>query len=819
MGPSLRLRFLARLADVVLGRPVAVLAGGSLLAALAAVAAVARLEVRSDLIDLLDPGRPSVREMQRLSEMGGGSGLLIVALEGGDERALKSAADDLTPRIRALPEVRSAVHRQDLSFLRRNAALFIETADLEEVRARMRRKIREIRRKENPFHVDLGAKPRPEPTFDDIVAKYASVGRKRLADDHLISPDGRMHLIIVKPEGPATDVARTRRLGARLDALFAERGLGRREAASHADAGAITYGYTGGYQINLEDLEAIRSSLLPTSVVAFGVILLLLGLFLRRLAAIALVEVASVVGLALTFGFAAVAVGRLNIITATIAGIVQGLGIDYGIHFFFRLREEHGRARGDFAAALRATFIAAGAACVPMALTTSAAFLALTVSRFRAFSEFGAIASAGIILLALATYAIIPAALLVLARRWPRFPELVLPRAGDSRSPDPGPVPEGGGKRFGAPGLVLAGAALATLALAPFAARTSFEHDWRRLLTPGQPSVVLDEEVSRRFEISSDAVAFYAADLDDYRALHERLEGRRPASGASVLSLFTFVPPRERQEANARLLALMREDLKGVDRDDLAPEDRALLDEYLALLDARPFGVEDLPDEIVAQFRAAPEARDRHPGWLAFAPSGLDLWDARNMRRYAEETAVLRSDDGREWRGASLAIIFDEVSEAVVDDTALCTAVAGSAVLGIALLVFGGLRLALAATAPLALGIAWMLGIASAIDLRINFLNVATLPLIFGYGIDAGVQICHRFRESGSVATAVLATGRAVAASMLATAAGFAALLVAPHPGLRSVGALASLGVACGLAVSLTVVPAVLGLIGRPRRD
>ena len=61
----------------------------------------------------------------------------------------------------------------------------------------------------------------------------------------------------------------------------------------------------------------------------------------------------------------------------------------------------------------------------------------------------------------------------------------------------------------------------------------------------------------------------------------------------------------------------------------------------------------------------------------------------------------------------------------------------------------------------------------------------------------------------------VRTTGVAAVVATLSNAAGYGALLTARHPGLKSIGELALLGVACAFLGTTVLFPAVLALLER----
>jgi uncharacterized protein len=156
-----------------------------------------------------------------------------------------------------------------------------------------------------------------------------------------------------------------------------------------------------------------------------------------------LLGVPLLMSLAWTFGVAYVAFGTLNLMTSTLALVLFGLGIDYGIHFYARYAEERGR-RQEVPEAAETAFVSTGQAVAVSALTTSVALFALTMADFRGFSEFGFIGGLGILFAVLAMLVVLPS-LLVLAERVGALrleaaPEVASPLRARGRFPATRPV-------------------------------------------------------------------------------------------------------------------------------------------------------------------------------------------------------------------------------------------------------------------------------------------------------------------------------------------------------------------------------------------
>jgi len=172
-----------------------------------------------------------------------------------------------------------------------------------------------------------------------------------------------------------------------------------------------------------------------------------------------------------------------------------------------------------------------------------------------------------------------------------------------------------------------------------------------------------------------------------------------------------------------------------------------------------------------------------------------------------------------------LPLNFD-IRKASADDVHRGESLVIPATLALLLLAFGSI---VAAVIPLAVGqlaIATTLAItallAQRFHLSILVQNLATM-LGLGLGIDYALLMVSRFREavsagcSGSVASVMAArqAGRTLLISASTVAIGFLALLTVPISEIRSIGIAGFLVAGISVLLTNTLVPAVLGLLGK----
>jgi len=93
---------------------------------------------------------------------------------------------------------------------------------------------------------------------------------------------------------------------------------------------------------------------------------------------------------------------------------------------------------------------------------------------------------------------------------------------------------------------------------------------------------------------------------------------------------------------------------------------------------------------------------------------------------------------------------------------------------------------------------------------KINYFNISVLPVILGYGIDSSIFIFLRYMETHSVKEAISKTAMPIIASSLTTLAAWGALSIAVHPGLRSMGLVAIMGIGTTIASTLIFYPVFL---------
>ena len=177
-------------------------------------------------------------------------------------------------------------------------------------------------------------------------------------------------------------------------------------------------GLTGSPFTREATLQATTRALNVSLPVAVAACLILLTFWMRSvtLALVTIIPIGLVVSW--LYAFMHVAGYSLNFVTATIAAVSIGVGIDYSIHMTQRFREELGRGNGA-EEALRAAASGTGVALAGSAASSVIGFAVMAFAPMPLFSAYGVITAVMIFMAAVAALFVLPSLLLVVHRGCP----------------------------------------------------------------------------------------------------------------------------------------------------------------------------------------------------------------------------------------------------------------------------------------------------------------------------------------------------------------------------------------------------------------
>lgn len=213
-------------------------------------------------------------------------------------------------------------------------------------------------------------------------------------------------------------------------------------------------------------------------------------------------------------------------------------------------------------------------------------------------------------------------------------------------------------------------------------------------------------------------------------------------------------------------------------------------------------------------------------GEIAYAIVGLDLPPEEAQRDVPEFERALVLQPDIDFLVAGGPAFYADIETASQRDLRRAEVIALPVALGALLIVFGTVISAMVPLVTGAAGVAVVLMaiyvLAHAADLSIFVLNLATM-LGLGLAVDYALFITSRYREElrrngndvpAAVQRAVETAGRAVFFSGLSVLIGLSGLIMFPMMFLRSVGVAGVVVVAISTFTSLTLLPAVLAILG-----
>lgn len=787
------------------------------------------LRIDSDLRALLPADDPVLLSLDRIETSFGALGSVNIVVKDGSAAQRHAFADALAERLERSELVRDVEYRLRSDFFAEHALYYLSDAEMTDLEERVQAWTHyELCKAEPDVCLDAPDEAAPE-ALRSFVRQKQDVALGRTSFRDYFEREGIEALVLlVHPTGASSDLDFSQRVTREMRQLVAE---------VHGQAGApwsgpMTVNIVGPYIIKADERATISEDMLKSGGFGFLGVMLILYVLLRSGRAVLTLLVPLVCGVAWSMAFTQLVLGHLNTLTSLISTVVMGMGIDAGIHFLMRVREEQAGV-SDREAIARA-FSGLIAPLLIASGTTLGAFAVMASSAFPAFQEFGLIAGSGVALCLLAMVTVYPAALCLSGVK------RVTPRR----------IADAGGLLnrvvLRRPGLTLAVVALLS-GLAVYGARqTQFENNGRALQSDRTRAQVEQDIflISEIFGKDIHAGILVVDSLEQARAVLTAARAAhavRVADGTTTVAELFAAPdllpdPAIDVTKRGEAIAAITEDIpentwtrleeRAASKDDKAGKDAG---NGLSVEDARrlqrmlkagPVAVEQLPPSVLDKVRSADGK------FAVYAYPNFDAADITRGVAFMAETDAYTAPLVDQPGSAERVFVGETTVYAMMYRMMLSEApyVLGASASLIALLVLLQLR-SFAQTAltlvPLALGMLWLVGLMGLLDVRFTLFNIPILPAILGIGVDNGVYLTDRIRrlhgEPGGLASALGGTGAAILAATATTVMGFAAFLIADNGGLRGIGKLAVIGIAIAACTALLVLPSVAAVFVRRR--
>lgn len=829
-----------------------------LCAVLSGVFAAGTLRLQGDVTELVDSDAAFLKNYNTYkAAFPQHRRLNVVVIDASDARQARDAMAVLLDGMAQRPVVFPNVYAPgDDPFLREHALLFLETDKLSDLVDRLA--------SAQPALATLGRDPslrglaslfeRVQAEGSDSAALAPLAGLIAQTAQDVLDGSGQPVRPVSWSELVLGDAAPTRQLIIFQGSLTGSDGTVARDQAAAVremiaasnllPENGITVRMTGRGPLSSAELESAVSSIQTVGLVSLGFVALLLWLGLGSVRAILAAIATLIVGLTFTAAFAALAVGSLNVLSLTFAVLFIGLGIDFAIHLILRRVGEGDTASRDawpnVARGLGPTILLCG-------LTTAIAFLSFWPTAFRGLAELGLISAAGMAIAVIVSFTVLPPLLDLLGVRdaGSRFGRLFDGIGGAGFATSIGLM----ARPISITALVvlIAGAVLGSQVRFDFNSLNLQDRDSEAVqtlvalhedgtITPYTLTVSADSpaqaeqiaEVLRTIPSVGRVKTLRDFVPEDQNARLAALDEAQILLGPAVMLGRQVSPPDDAERGIALTeLAAISHSLSGANFDDpftrlanalarisasnAATANAGHLEELVAedfvvslstlrtALSASRIELETLPDAFVAretgttgQVRVVALPRD---DLRDFAALGAFVDAVQDKYPNATGRPALEAGVGR--------IVVDAFRQAFAT-----AAVAIFLVLVLALRSFVDATLVMI---PLLLAAALTAAAMVMLSIPLNVANVIVLPLLLGMGVDNGLHVVGRFRETGSIADVYQSsTPRAVVVSVLTTLLSFVALAFAAHRGMASMGQLLAIAIGFILVATLVVLPALL---------
>lgn len=898
-------RLLGGLVAVTYRRPWLVLAVSLALCVVSVVYSSTHLTFRTQRSDLISPDKDYQKRWRAYLAEFGDDDDMVVVVKGDDRAQMRAALDTLAVRVAAEPELFDRLfYKVDLRPLAKRALLLAPAEKIAEIQ----RDLHDMRELLDPsFVVKDAHTPWKLLTLPQLIdragsqaeaaktagslseghrkffGQVAAIARSAAAvlDDpggyqnpwgglvkqapdqqellaepqYFFSPDGSLAFLLVRPVKEEGSFTSAQKSVDRLREIVGEQGK---------RFPKLGIGLTGLPVLENDEMVASQSDTNTASWLALAGVAVLYLLVFRGFRYPLLTVGTLLVGTAWAMGWLTLTVGHLNILSATFAVMLIGMG-DYGVLWISRYEQER-LAGADVIGALRTTMGSVGPGILTAATTTALAFYAAMLADFQAVAELGWIAGSGVLLCAFSCFTVMPALLRLVDRR--DRPKQTPVGAGLPTGPQPA-----ANNAVWLPGLamrprlVIAVSVGLTVALAACALRATYDHNLLHLQAAGLDSVEWEMTLIKHTAGASWHALSYTDSREEALALKARYE---KLPGVSRVVEFASLVPTG-QEAKLEGLKDIQHRLRRLPGREqsiahLPPEPEKLVTQLTAAIAAvRPLseGPAPLLDgtllKYLQEFReklaatevtlararlttfetrlthdlvedlhrlkdvSTPEpiavtdlpqcVRERYLGasgkWLLRIFAKDCLWDYGPLKQFVEQ--VYSVDP--EATGKPFSTL--EGLQTMKHGFLWAGVYALIAMILVLLLDFRNVRHTLVALAPLVMGMAMSMGILVLCGVALNPANMIAFPLILGVGIDNGVHVLHDYfsRRRDQRYLLSSSTGRGIMVAALTTILGFGTLMLSHHRGLASLGLVLTLGVTCCMLTALVFLPAVLRLL------
>lgn len=781
--------------------------------------------IKTDLKHLLPDDYPSVHFTEEIEKKFNRRSSLYLILNSPDPVANQKAMKEAKKFVLKLPSVDYIeTEKRGYDFVDENKLVLIGLKDLYDIHDRLKDKIQ--KEKLGGLYIDFeesNEKP-DEVNFDDLIKKYKEEFTDGVRSRYKANDDGSVYVLNIYPKSTDSSLKYFKHFGREI----ADYVNGFDFKKYHPEMG---HGYAGAIVTRVDQYDAIINDLKTAGMISALSIFLLLYLYfsrfvlgrrgswkywvtpLMRVIPVVAIFMPMIMSIIIAFCFCSYFFSQLNVVTSFLFAIIFGLGVDIGIHLITRYIQD--RSVGiDIDTIHRNVVLRTGKSCAIGILTTVASFYILTINDFKGFSEFGWIAGNGLFI-ALISYLLFFPCLLLLIDKY-RLVDLKVKDA-------PNNIENGHNTRLKwlpCPRILLSIVIVLIAASAIYMNSLQFEWNFGKLkMRPPQREFQKALLKQTHGRVNSPAVYLVENQVQARKIgqiMRHRQENDTDHDTLQYYRSWYDMAPFDQEEKLAVL-----GDIDNMLDDDalntLSKEEKDLVTEFRdAIAKTSRIIRERIPEDVHEIFWGNTGITDTSIAYIMPLPE-MELDDGNNATAFYKDAHVVDAL-GKRFYAISDAMIFAEVLQTLFRDSQKAIFLAMLTILFLIAWHFRNIKRTFFIFVGLSCGIVWMLGIMTLFDFKLNFYNMIIIPAMMGMGVDNSVHIIHRYDEikHRSIIEVLKTSGGAALMASITTILGYCGMCFTLHPGLRSIGWMAIIGMGTCLVGSLFVLPLLLQLFIKP---
>ncbi|MBS1638219.1 MAG: 1-acyl-sn-glycerol-3-phosphate acyltransferase [Bacteroidetes bacterium] len=556
----------------------------------------------------------------------------------------------------------------------------------------------------------------------------------------------------------------------------------------------------------------LRKDSMLTSLIAVGLIALLLGLYFRNPLLIVFIMFPVAFGMAFSLGILFLTKGIVSAIAIGAGAVVLGIAINYSLHFF-----THYKHVRDVKTVLSDLTLPMLIGCT----TTVGAFFSLLFAKSEALHDFGQFAGFSLIGAMLFSIIVLPHLLKVAFRK----------QKNTTETPDEAHHNSGNlldritAARPDKHKFVVIGAMLLTVVFAWFASRVEFESDMNKMSFMTDETRAAEKHLDEVNNFAARSVYVFATGNSLNEALEKNAQVEAELKSlksdghikkfSSVAGLFTSAQEQERRIKRWN--------------DFFTPARKAALQKQLiasgATLKFKENAFHGFYEQLNKNYGLLPKADSDTLLQLVFKEFTGQVNGKTSVVCHVKTNAENREKVYAAFEHDPDVVVFDKQNltsrfvQVIQQDFNTILIITSILVFAFMLLSHGRIELAIINFLPMFISWLWILGIMGIFGIKFNIINIIISTFIFGLGDDYSIFIMDGLLNEFKYGKKNLDSYKSsILLSALITVIGIGTMILAKHPALKSIAAITIIGMSCVVFISFIVQPLIFNWMALNRR-